>query len=271
MVLRCLYLLCLLALLSSCSFNKQFYPTYYGKNAVVESSKHQFTSFEINCKNNQKLHAVLFQTNKDTAKALVVYFHGNAGSVATYQSVAEGFCASGYDCLLIDYLGYGKSEGKATHLKMLESGRTVASYIKKQQYSMPVILYGFSIGGHLAVTIAKEYQTVFDALVIEVAFTSHKDIAVSRVQRGLKPWAKLLVKNYYPGIKAMPFISIPKLIIHSKEDQVVPFQMGEQYSSVAQSPTLFWPINGRHGYAMRNRTQFFTQMHQLLEAVGPPN
>lgn len=269
MLLRSLYLLCLMALLSSCSFNKQFYPTYYGKNASIENSNYPYTSFEINSKYNQKLHAVLFQTKKDTAKALVVYFHGNAGSVATYQSVAEGFCAAGYNCLLIDFLGYGKSEGKATHLKMLESGRTVARYIKEQEFAMPVILYGFSIGGHLAVTIAKEYQTDFDALIIEGAFTSHKDIAVSRVQRGLKTWAKLLVKNYYPGIKAMPFISIPKLIIHSKEDQVVPYQMGEAYRSVAQSPTIFWQVTGRHGYAMRNRSQFFTQFHQLLEAVGP--
>lgn len=253
--------------LSSCSFNRLFYPSYYQKEAVLEQSDNKYRSFFLTSKNLKKLHCVQFECEERPAKAQIVYFHGNAGSIASYQSVATTFCKAGYDCLLVDYIGYGQSEGTATHRSFLESGRTVAAYVQQQKYDLPVLLYGFSIGGHLSLTIAKEFQHQFDALITEGAFTAHKAIAVASVSKALKFWAKLLIKSRYSGIKAIEKIHIPKLIIHSKEDSTVPYWMGEALRDKATQNCFFWPIKGRHGSAMQDSSSFFGQLNNLIENI----
>ncbi len=129
---------------------------------------------------------------------------------------------------------------------------------------MPVILYGFSIGGHLSVKIAEENQTVFDLLVIEGAFTSHKEIAVETVGKGLKGIARLIIANHYKGSKFIKKIKIPKLIIHSTDDKTAPYWMGEKYYKYAVDKKELWKIDGRHGAGLRYSSEFVRRMEKLL-------
>ena len=111
---------------------------------------------------------------------------------------------------------------------------------------MPVIILGRSIGGHLAVKIAHDHQNEIKALVTEGAFTNHHDIAVAVTPFWLSPFASLLVKSKYNAKKLIQEITIPKLIIHSVEDEVVPYWMGVELYKKAAEPKTFWKIKGPH-------------------------
>ncbi len=85
----------LVLLCNACSFNKMFYPTAYGKDAVFEKSLYEYEELFLETKNKKQIHCAQFKTKADTVKGQIVYFHGNAGSIATYQRVAEIFVRKG--------------------------------------------------------------------------------------------------------------------------------------------------------------------------------
>ncbi len=258
-------LFCILVICSACSFNRSFYPTHYKKNAVFKQSSFNYKDFFLETKNKKKIHCAEFLCKEDSAKGLVVYFHGNSGPIASYQSVAETFAANGYNCLMVDFQGYGQSSGKGTHKSFLESGRTAARYLREEGYKIPVIVYGYSIGGHLSVKITEENQDIIDLLIMEAAFTSHKEIAVESVGKGLRGLARLLIANHYKGSKYIEGISIPKLIIHSTEDKVAPYWMAEKYYKNAIEKKALWTIDGAHGGALKYHEEFIRRMEQMLK------
>jgi pimeloyl-ACP methyl ester carboxylesterase len=258
-------LLLLLFLSNACTFNKMFYATEYKKDAVFSESSYEYEEIFLDTKNKKKIHCAQFKTNTDTVKGQIVYFHGNAGPIATWQKIGEIFARHGYNCLLVDYQGYGQSTGKATHQNHLESGRTAAAYVKKEQLGIPLILYGFSIGGHLSVKIAAENQDVFDLLIMEAAFSSHKEIAVESVGKGLKGFARFLISNHYKGSKFIKKITIPKLIIHSTDDQTAPYWMGETYYKNAVEKKVLWKINGPHGGALKYHKELIKRVETILQ------
>jgi uncharacterized protein len=179
--------------------------------------------------------------------------------------VAETFAGYGYNCLMVDFQGYGQSTGKGTHRSFLESGRCAARYLRQQGHTMPVIVYGYSIGGHLSVKITEENQDIIDLLIMEAAFTSHKEIAVESVGKGIKGLARLLIANHYKGSKYIAGISIPKLIIHSTEDKVAPHWMAEKYYKNAIEKKELWTIDGSHGGALKYHEEFIRRMEQMLK------
>ena len=155
-----------LNLLNSCTFNKIFYATGYQKDLKMNTQEVECQEFYLKVNKRDSLHCAYF--NKvDSSKGLVVYLHGNAGSVAESVAVADFFNKYNYNCLLVDYLGYGSSSGKATHRSFFKSGRRIMEYLRSLKHSGPLILYGFSIGGHLSVTLANENQDLVDLLLIE--------------------------------------------------------------------------------------------------------
>jgi len=257
--------LLIISVCNACSFNKMFYATEYKKDAAFKESSYEYEEVFLDTKNKKKIHCAQFKTKADTVRGQIVYFHGNAGPIATWQQIGEIFAHHGYNCLLVDYQGYGKSTGKATHKNHLESGRTAVAYIKKQQLNIPVILYGFSIGGHLSVKIAEENQDVFDLLIMEAAFSSHKEIGAESVSKGLKGFARFLIANHYKGTKFIKKINIPKLIIHSTDDQVAPYWMGEKYYKNAVEKKVLWKIDGPHGGALKYHKELIQRMETILQ------
>jgi pimeloyl-ACP methyl ester carboxylesterase len=127
----------------------------------------------------------------------------------------------GFQRLAIDYSGYGFSTGHVNRRKTLQDGNTALETI----LSMPevdgtkVIIYGQSLGGHLAAVVAKMNEEEIDGLVTEGAFSSHKDIA--KVFAG--SFGKAFVKEFYSAKDSIALFHKPVLIIHSTEDEIIPY------------------------------------------------
>ena len=99
-----------------------------------------------------KLHGLLFQSPKP--KGIIVYFHGNAGSLREWGTLSERFTGRGYELLIMDFRGYGKSRGKLSEKALLEDAQVSYDYAKARFAEDSIVIYGRSLGSGIAVHLA---------------------------------------------------------------------------------------------------------------------
>ena len=127
---------------------------------------------------------------------------------------------------------------------MLTDAHSALDYVLKREETKgtKVVIYGQSLGGHLSAVVASERQNDIDALVIEGAFSSHRDIAADMVP----VLGRIFVAEKYNGFKSLRDYKKPVLVIHSTEDDVIPFKMGQKLYANANAPKEFYEIKGCH-------------------------
>jgi alpha-beta hydrolase superfamily lysophospholipase len=151
---------------------------------------------------------------------------------------------NGFQIFMFDYSGFGFSEGKAKKENILIDAFSALNYLKSRQDVMntKLIIYGQSLGGHLSAVVASQKQNDIDGLVIEGAFSSHKDIAAYT----LGIFGRIIVNEKYSAIKSIKDYKKPLLIIHSTEDETIPFNMGRKIFENANLPKEFYEIKHKH-------------------------
>lgn len=273
-------LLVTISFLSACSFNSIYLqPTELpeippGKEKVSITSKTKFdtTLVEFNTKtlqptflksNNDTINfdftieSVVFKSSSGnilngwlikpknlTPTATLLHFHGNAGFILSQYQAITPLLKYGFQAFVFDYSGFGFSEGKATRNNVLLDGNSALTYIKSREdvKGTKLIIYGLSLGGHLAAVVAEQRQADIDALVIEGAFSSHKDIAAETA--GF--FGRIIVSEKYSAYKSIQEYKKPLLVIHSTEDEIIPFEMGQKIFENANSPKVFYEIKKCH-------------------------
>jgi alpha-beta hydrolase superfamily lysophospholipase len=160
-------------------------------------------------------------------KGVVLFLHGNAGNISHRLFKAKGWLDHGYSVFLLDYRGYGASEGKITHQNdVIEDAKAALDWLISQRgySSQEITLHGESLGSFPATTLATKQK--FKALILEAPFTSFDDMR----------------KKYYPYVPAFVMkdfqfsnfdmidkLQTPLFLMHGTEDDVVPFSMGKGY------------------------------------------
>lgn len=174
----------------------------------------------------------------------ILLLHGNGGNILTNLGGGIALAKKGFKVTIVDYSGYGWSTGKATRKNILKDAVSTLNVISARARSAgeKLVLYGQSLGGHLAVVVAAENADRVDGLVIEGAFSSHRAIAAER--KGAL--AKAFVGEPYSAMKSIADYAKPILVIHSRDDEVVPFSMGQELFDAANEPKLFFEIAERH-------------------------
>jgi uncharacterized protein len=189
------------------------------------------------------------------ARAAILHFHGNGGWLLSQMGAILPLVKQNFEIYMFDYSGYGFSEGKATRKNVLRDGLAALTYVRSvtEASGKKLVLYGQSLGGHLAASVAGRKPALIDALVIEGAFSSHKDMAryVTKHAIGLGFAGALLVKELYSGKNSIPAYKGPTLVIHSEEDDVVPFALGKELFEAANEPKEFFPVKKCHVCAPR--------------------
>ncbi|PLX00318.1 MAG: hypothetical protein C0594_15805, partial [Marinilabiliales bacterium] len=197
--------------------------------------------------NGEKIHYILAEA-KNEELATILVLHGNAGNLAGWSNVAEPLTNAGFKVYIIDYRGFGKSDGKASHKHLMEDAITALNYVYKENKDSgkPLMILGFSIGGQLGIALAENNQDKIDLLVVEGTFTTHNDIATAISPLLVKPFARLLVASPYKAIQSIQKLNIPIGIIHSPDDGLIPFEMGQELFEAANEPKKFLQITGDH-------------------------
>jgi uncharacterized protein len=283
-----------LLLLSSCAFNNKFLaPKKYDRStkaitmsktktdstvAVYSGSNFQPTFLKNGVDSitlNYTIESVIFKSGNGNnlngwmlkPKSLAVthtilHFHGNGGSILGQFSIMRPLLLKGFQIFVFDYSGYGFSEGEAKRQNMVKDGIGAVDYVKSRAdvRDTKFILYGQSYGGHLAVSVAAKMQDDINGLVVEGAFTNHKDIGSNGVKNKFTlAMTRLFIREMYSGTEAINKVHKPILIIHSNEDKVIPFDMGKKLFEKANEPKEFMEVRGEHLYALVNNVNVISE------------
>ena len=179
--------------------------------------------------------------------AVVVFCHGNAGNISHRLDKIRIFNSLGLGVLIFDYRGYGKSTGrpceKGIYLDAEAAYQYLASARAKAGTSgvLDVLFYGESLGCAVAVELALRHKP--SGLILESPFTSIPDMGAK-----FFPWlpVRFMVTNKYDSLAKIGGINCPLLVLHSPDDEIVPFEMGRRLFEAAPGPKELVEMSGSH-------------------------
>lgn len=204
------------------------------------------------------------ETSRDTA---VLILHGNAGNISHRLDTLRIWHALGYDSVIIDYRGYGKSTGEPDEEGTYTDARTAWQHLVGERGVPPgrIVVFGRSMGGAIASKLASEVEPA--ALIIESSFSSVPDIAAE-----LYPWlpARTLSRFNYDTRQYAAMANCPVMVIHSREDEIIPFHHGRAIYDTAATPKYMLTLAGdhNHGFLLSGR-YYIDGLADFLDTVFP--
>ena len=192
----------------------------------------------------ERLHGWFVKAAQQTVQATIIYFHGNSGNITNVGWIGSALASRGFSVLLIDYRGYGRSEGEVTDESGLNSDADAAyDYLVKERGVNPehLVLIGQSLGTTAAADLAS--GRTCRALVLESGPSSAGDMA-----RAMLPWAprwlSALSRNRFESARKLGSVHCPVLITHGSNDNVIPVEQGRALYSAANEPKRLIIVQG---------------------------
>ena len=220
-----------------------FYPNLPGR-ALVASPKNiglTYENIEFITEDNIKLHGWFIPSPK--AKGSVLFFHGNAGNISHRLGSIEIFHRLQLNVFIVDYRGYGQSEGKITEEGTYQDAQAAWEYLVNTRgiNEKGIIIFGRSLGASIASWLASKHEPA--ALIIESAFTS-----VPAMGQRLYPFlpVRWLARYKYDTSHYVKNINCPVLVAHSKDDDIIPYEEGREIFLQAAQPKQFLEMRGDH-------------------------
>lgn len=185
------------------------------------------------------------------AKASLLYCHGNGGNISDRLPIIEIFHRIRLNVFIFDYRGYGKSQGRLSEKGTYLDAMAAYNYLISRKEDA-IVIYGKSLGGVIAVDLAQRVKAA--ALISESTFTSTVDIA-----REIYPFlpVRFMVRMKYDALSKIGDVDMPKLIIHSNDDEIIPFRQGQRLFEAAREPKEFYQMRGGHNEATLMATDEF--------------
>jgi len=201
----------------------------------------------------------------EPARATLLFFHGNAGNISHRLDSLQLFNQLQLSVLIFDYRGYGESEGTPSEPGTYKDAQAAWRYLTRQRGVAPgeIILFGRSLGAAIAADLATRHSPL--GLVLESTFTSVPDMAAALYP--LLP-ARWLSRYQYNTLARLKEIDAPLLIIHSPNDEIIPFEHGLRLFQDARQPKQLLQIAGGHndGFWI-SRTQYLAGWEQFIQRI----
>src|SRR5688572_1400501 len=219
-----------------------FYPQA-GRNATATPAAHgvPYDDVEIATRDGQTLHAWWIPANRP--RGTVMLLHGNAGNISHRIDYAVMFRRLGYSTLLVDYRGYGRSTGTPTEPGTYIDADAAWNWLttNRRVAEPDIVLFGESLGGGVASWLAARHQV--RALILASTFTSAVDLGSE-----LYPFVpvRLVSRIRYDTLRRLGDVRAPVLVIHSPDDDIIPFTHGQRLFDAAPEPKAMLEIAGGH-------------------------
>ncbi|MFC6672211.1 alpha/beta hydrolase [Marinobacterium aestuariivivens] len=191
----------------------------------------RYRDVEIDTDDGERLHG--WYLPGEPGSATLLFLHGNAGNISHRLDSLALFHELGLSVLIIDYRGYGRSSGSPNERGLYRDGEAALAYLlgRLNVPASKILLFGRSLGAAVAARLASRHSV--GGLILESAFTSATDMAAE-----LYPWlpARLLVRYRYDTARYLQGVTAPVLIIHSRDDEIVPFRHAERLYRIGSAP-----------------------------------
>ena len=247
-----------------------FFPNLPGRTLAATPSQIglRFEEVRITTADRVDLHGWYVPAPADAPAILLC--HGNAGNIAHRLDWLEIFRGMGFAVLLFDYRGFGRSSGTPTEQGTYLDAQAAWDYLTNTKGFSPrsIVIVGESLGGPIAAHLAQNVAP--GALILVSTFTSLVDLA--RTHYWYLP-VRLLVRFQYPTAAYVARVHVPTLVIHSRDDEMIPFLHGEELRRRASGSAQLLEIFGDHNAAfMLSRPKLtqgvwsFLEAHRILKA-----
>ncbi|MDW4551245.1 alpha/beta hydrolase [Defluviimonas sp. D31] len=176
-------------------------------------------------------------------RGTVLFFHGNAGNISHRLESLRQFNELGLATVIFDYRGYGQSEGEISEAGIYRDADAVWRHLTEEMGIPPhrIVLFGRSLGAAVAAYVAGRQKP--GALILESGFVSVPDLGAA-----IYPWlpVRWLARIRFPTDEFLQSSACPVLVIHSRDDEIIPFEQGVKLHAAARLPKAFLEIRGGH-------------------------
>jgi fermentation-respiration switch protein FrsA (DUF1100 family) len=199
---------------------------------------------------------------------VLLFFHGNAGNISHRLDSIRQFQDLGLSVFIIDYRGYGQSEGRTTERGIYRDADAAWRYLIEDcgLVASNILIFGRSLGASVAARLAAQHQPL--ALIVESSFTSVPDIA-----QDLYPWlpARWLSRLSHATRDYVRDVQCPILVVHSRDDEIIPFRHGEEIYASANEPRTLLAIRGTHNDAfLQDARDYIGGLRAFLTGLNAP-
>jgi len=199
------------------------------------------------------------------ARGTLLYLHGNGGNIGHRLDPIAVFHRLGLNIFIIDYRGYGASSGKPSEEGTYRDALAAWAYLTQQKRLAPerIVLFGESLGGSIAARLAARHPPA--GLAMYASFTSVPEMAQALYPMFPASW---LARYRYDTRAALGSVNCPVLILHSPEDEIIPFSHGQALFEAAREPKRLVELRGGHNDALLvSREVYAREVGAFLEEV----
>ena len=239
-----------------------FHPTQYPDGPWEMQSHWKAEDVWLETSDGVKIHGWMIPS-AGSAPLVTLYFHGNAGNLTHRVDHIEAIVEAGTPILIIDYPGYGKSDGSASEAGCYRAADAAYDYLTSHGY-LPdqIVLYGESLGTAAAVDLASRKPSA--GVVLEAPFPSARSVA-ARVLPGIGP---LVVSGLDTGTK-ITNVKAPVFVLHGTLDQVIAYDLGREVFKLANEPKQFWTVDGAHhsDIVVREKPEYVKRLREFYASL----
>jgi len=233
-----------------------FKPEKLPKEFQFNYDNQKFEEYNITTRDNAVINGIWFRT--ENPKGVVLYLKGNSKSIKGWGKFAVDFTRNGYDVIMVDYRGFGKSTGRRSAKAIKRDLQLVYDKIKEHVAEKYIILYGRSLGSGFAAKLASMNNPRM--LILDAPYYS-----LTKVTARYMPFMPLsiLIRYPLPTYKWLKYVQCPIHIIHGTHDKLIPFKTSLKLSRIKPELTRLYPvIEGGH-----KNLNNFESYHKMLEEI----
>lgn len=201
------------------------------------------------------------------AEMVLLWLHGNAGNISYRYDMIRAMMALPVQAFIIDYRGYGKSEGRPSERGLYLDARAGWDFLVNERGVAPdrIIIFGKSIGGVPAIDLATQVNPA--GLIIQSSFTSAGDMAATL----LPFFPRSFLRAKMDSLSKISRVRCPKLFVHSPADEVVPYKLGRRLYEAAPEPKEFYEVKGapHNSTYLAGGEPYFAALRRFIDSCTP--
>jgi uncharacterized protein len=233
-----------------------FFPEKLTKDHTFQFNQ-KFEELNFKTADDKLLNGILFKS--DSSKGLIFYLHGNAGSIKSWGEIAQTYTSLNYDLFMLDYRGYGKSEGAISSEKQFYSDVQLTYDILKKKYAEnKIIISGYSIGTGAATKLASTNNAKF--LILQAPYYSLTDM----MQHSYAIIPTFILKYKFKTNTFIQQCKMPVVIFHGNSDQVIYYNSSIKLKALFKETDTLITLENQGHNNMSENLLYQTELQKIL-------